>query len=163
MDAPKLATRIKEEVTRLMSETEWVDGVRPDPFYFETKCVDLEIALTAVKPHAAFHSMHIFCKSCGYAVYYGDDELGCCNGNCGKTWTREEIDAMSAYAISKSFRTMEDCTEDDSVWPDTLHDVVQERKMITTMQPMTREEFVRARVERFYAARQSFRKDNPCR
>jgi len=163
MDPKKLAARIKEEIKRLMSETEWVDGVRPAPFYFETKCVDLEIALTAVEPHAAFRQMHIFCKACGYAAYYSDGELGCINGNCAKRWSRQDIDTMGAVAISKAFRTMEDTTKDGADWPDTLHDVVQERKMITVMEPMTKEEFIRARVERFYAARQSFRREFPCR
>ena len=163
MTPQKLATRINEEVKRLMSEVEWEDGVRPAPFYFETKCVDLEIALTAVEPHPSFHSMHIFCKKCGYAVYYSDGSLGCVNGNCARQWTRKDIDGMSAYSISKAFRTMEDTSTDDSAWPDTLHDVVQEKKLITVLEPMTREEFVRARVERFYAARQAFRKDFPCR
>jgi hypothetical protein len=163
MNDKKLAARINQEVERLLAETKWLQGVRPAPFYFETKCVDLEIALTAVEPHAAFHNIHIFCKSCGYTVYYSDEELGCINGNCARRWSRQDINTMSAAAISKAFRTMEDTSKDDSVWPDTLHDVVQERKKITVMEPMTKEEFTRARVERFYAARQSFRKDNPCR
>jgi hypothetical protein len=163
MDNKKLAARFNQEIERLMAETKWQNGIRPDPFYFETKCVDLEIALTAVEPHPSFRHIHIFCQKCGYAVFYSDESLGCINGNCGLNWTRTGINSMSAYAIAKAFRTMEDTTKDGSAWPDTLHDVVQERKMITVMEPMTKEEFTRARVERFYAARQAFRKDNPCR
>lgn len=162
MNNKKLAARINEDVERLLTETTWEDGVVPAPFYFETKCVDLEIALTAVTPHPSFGCMHIFCKSCGYAVYYSDGELGCINGNCAKRWSRHDVNTMGAVAIKKAFRTMEDTATDATEWPVTLHDVVQDGKLVTSLQPMTREELVCARVTRFYAARQSFRKEFPC-
>lgn len=162
MNYKKLTARINEEVARLMAETPWVDGAVPAPFYFETKCVDLEIIFTALNPHPSFGLIHVFCSVCGRAVYFSDDEIGCINGNCAKGWSRSDIDTMGAVAIKKAFRTMEDTTQDSAQWPVALHDVEQDRKYVTSLQPMTREELVRARVTRFYAARQSFRKEFPC-
>jgi hypothetical protein len=172
---------IDGEVARILKDVPWdlYPCTPPPAFEFRARPIDVEIlmaqALLGDDKSPECCTQIELCHNCSsrvsyhsgaYSFYSSKVEppyLWChSTAYCSGQWPIADVAKMSEYKLADIFSTRETLLGDTlDKWPMSLQDVDDKDARYLAERQMSKEELVRRRVERFYTARQDFRKEFP--